>query len=135
MIQTRNWPYTHLEVFHQNAEAVRAGLYNKFTILPYSAFLLFPRSPVYDLYTPIPLANFSHLLQTSWWSGDFLKYGHDALKITPTRADQSSPMQSSLAFRYNDFRSLLGKLKILELHEADNWIVTYSLLLSASCWK
>lgn len=109
---TRNWPYPHPEIYHQNIEAVRAGRYTDFTKLPYKTYLLFPRAPVYDVYTPIPIANFAHLLQWSWWNDDFQKYGHEALKISSTRADQSYPLQSTLAFRYNDFKSLLGKLKV-----------------------
>lgn len=109
---TRNWPYPHPEIYHQNIESVRAGRYNDFSKLPYRAYLLFPRAPVYDLYTPIPISNFAHLLQSSWWGDDFQKYGHGALRISSTRADQSYPLQSTLAFRYNNFKSLLGKLKV-----------------------
>ncbi|KAL2276047.1 hypothetical protein FJTKL_01438 [Diaporthe vaccinii] len=110
IFSTRNWPYPHPEIYHQNIEAVRAGRYNNFSKLPYKAYLLFPRAPVYDLYTPLPVSNYAHLLQSSWWDADFQKFGHEALKISSTRADQSYPLQSTLAFRYNDFKSLLAPL-------------------------
>lgn len=147
MIQTRNWPFQHPEIYHQNIEAVRSGAYKDFTVQPYKAFLLFPRAPVYDLYTPTPVSNYAHLLQSSWWNGDFQKYGHEALKISSTRAGQSNPLQSMIAFRYNNFKSLLSKFNqprhlppfpgywCLESNQADDSTVTYSLLFSAACWK
>lgn len=147
MIQTRNWPFTHPEIFHQNIEAVRSGAYKNFTVVPYSAFLLFPRAAVYDLFTPIPISNYSHLLQTSWWGGEFQKYGHDALKISSTRADQSQPLQSALSFRYNNFKALLSKLElprdlpllsgigVSNCNRQITWIVTYAPVFSATRWK
>ncbi|KAK7699793.1 hypothetical protein SLS64_011405 [Diaporthe eres] len=52
---------------------------------------------------------------------DFQKFGHEALKISSTRADQSYPLQSTLAFRYNDFKSLLGIL----LNQGQNLILAW----------
>lgn len=147
MIQMRNWPFAHPEIYHQNIEAVRSGAYKEFTVVPYNAFLLFPRAAVYDLYTPIPISNYSHLLQTSWWSGEFQKYGHDALKISSTRADQSHPLQSALSFRYNNFKALLSKLELprcltllprIGVYNCKRqiiWKVTYASLLSATHWE
>ncbi|KAK7718948.1 hypothetical protein SLS63_010361 [Diaporthe eres] len=67
------------------------------------------------------LSNYAHLLQSSWWEDDFQKFGHEALKISSTRADQSYPLQSTLAFRYNDFKSLLGIL----LNQGQNLILAW----------
>lgn len=147
MIMARDWPFTHPEVYHQNAEAVRAGGYGQFTIEPYRTFLLFPRTPVYELCTPIPVSNYFPLMQSSWWDNDFQKYGHPALNISSTRTGQSYPLQSSLNSRYNNFKSVLSKLKLpryllsfpgywcLELHKVGDRIFTYSLVSSAACWK
>lgn len=111
MLQTRNWPFSHPTVYHQNAEAVRAGQYGDFTKEPYKTFLLLPRAPVYDLFTPIPISNYAHLLRSSWWDDEFQKFGPDALKISSTRDGQPYPLQSSVNFRYNSgFTSTLCKL-------------------------
>lgn len=115
MVSARDWPFAHPKIYNQNVEAVRAGAYEDFTRTPYNAFLLFPRAPVYELYTPLPISNFSHLTESSWWDGDFQRFGHRALNIASTRTSQDYPLQSGLYFRYTDFKALLSKL-ILARH-------------------
>jgi hypothetical protein len=91
--------------------AVDCGLYSKYARGAYNTYLLSPPAPVYSLRTLLPVTNYAHLLQSSWWANDHKKYGHQALKITSeaSRDMQSYPRQATLSSRYDNFESLLGK--------------------------
>lgn len=117
IMQAMGWPWSHPQVYLQSQEAVDSGLYSYYAEGSYTTYLLSPSAPVYNVRTLLPVMNYAHLLQSSWWETDFRKYGHQALNITRVTSQdiQSYPLQATLTSRYNNFESLLSKPKALPL--------------------
>lgn len=115
ILQAMGWPWSHPQVYLQSQMAVESGLYTDYAQGSYTTYLLSPPAPVYNLRTPLPLSNYAHLFQSSWWENDHKKYGHQALKITTvsSRTTRPYPLQSTLTSRYNNFESLLSKQQLL----------------------
>lgn len=78
----------------QNQRAVDAGRYGGFTTTAYRTYLLDPPASAYDLYTPVPVKSYAKFMQQSWWENDFMKFGHQGLKIPIHSTDPSSPMKT-----------------------------------------
>lgn len=117
ILQAADWPWSHPQIYLQSQTAVDSGLYDYYARGSYTAYLLSPSAPVYNLRTPLPVTNYAHLLQSSWWEIDFRRYGHQALRISRTTSQdsQSCPIRATLTSRYNNFESLLSKQKSLFL--------------------
>lgn len=88
------WPWKHPMIHLQNQKSVDAGQYGAFTMAGYSTYLLDPPASAYDLYTPLPVSSFAKFMQQSWWDTDFIKFGHQALKIPIHSTDPSSPFKT-----------------------------------------
>lgn len=78
----------------QNQKSVDAGKYGDYTATAYKTFLLDPPASAYDLYTPLPVKSYAKFMQQSWWENDFIKFGHQGLKIPIHSTDPSSPLKT-----------------------------------------
>lgn len=78
----------------QNQEAVDAGAYDPFSKGGYRAYLLDPPASAYDLYTPLPVSSYAKYMRQSFWDTDFVKFGHQALKMPIYSTDPSSPFKT-----------------------------------------
>lgn len=79
----------------QNQKSVDAGEYGDYTATPYQTYLLDPPASAYDLYTPVPVKSYAKFMQQSWWENDFIKFGHQGLKIPIHSTDPSSPLKTT----------------------------------------
>lgn len=89
------WPWKHPRVHLQNRKAVEAGLYDNFTSDGYNTYLLDPPASAYDIFTPLPVSSYAKFMHQSWWDIDFVKFGHQALKIPIHSMDPSSPFKTT----------------------------------------
>lgn len=89
-----SWPWKHPMIHLQNQRSVNAGLYRNYTSHGYRTYLLDPPASAYDLMTPLPVSSFAKFMQQSWWDSDFVKFGHQGLKIPIHSTDPSSPLKT-----------------------------------------
>jgi hypothetical protein len=79
----------------QNKKSVNAGLYRRYASPHgYRTFLLDPPAAAYDLMTPLPVSSFAKFMQQSWWDSEFVKFGHQGLKIPIHSTDPSSKFKT-----------------------------------------
>ncbi|KAJ0107255.1 hypothetical protein J7T55_007625 [Diaporthe amygdali] len=89
-----NWPWMHPTVHFQNQRSVEAGNYGNATSHGYRLYLLDPPAPAFDLKTPLPVSSYAKFMQESWWETEFVKFGHQGLRLSIHSTDPSSPMMS-----------------------------------------
>ncbi|KAK2611512.1 hypothetical protein N8I77_004846 [Diaporthe amygdali] len=89
-----NWPRMHPTVHFQNQRSVEAGNYGNATSHGYRLYLLDPPAPAFDLKTPLPVSSYAKFMQESWWETEFVKFGHQGLRLSIHSTDPSSPMMS-----------------------------------------
>lgn len=84
----------HPTVHFQNQRSVEAGNYGNATSHGYRLYLLDPPAPAFDLKTPLPVSSYAKFMQESWWETEFVKFGHQGLRLSIHSTDPSSPMMS-----------------------------------------
>ncbi|KAL2284815.1 hypothetical protein FJTKL_08644 [Diaporthe vaccinii] len=121
------WPWKHPAIHLQNQKSVDAGLYDNYTSDGYKTYLLDPPVSAYDLYTPLPVSSYAKFMQQSWWNMDFVKFGHQALKIPIHSTDPSSPFKTAArpTDSFADFVPLLTS--VIRSRVALSFIVNYAM--------
>lgn len=91
---SHSWPWKHPQIHLQNQQSVDEGLYRDYTSGGYKAYLLDPPASAYELFTPLPVKSFAKFMQQSWWDFEFVKFGHQGLKIPIHSTDPSSAFKT-----------------------------------------
>ncbi|POS74970.1 hypothetical protein DHEL01_v206632 [Diaporthe helianthi] len=96
VLLSRAWPWAHPKVHLQNRDSVNAGRYGKFTGGGgYRTWLLDPPASAYDIRTPLPVSSLAKFMQQSWWETDFVKFGHQGLKLPLHSTDPDTPFKTA----------------------------------------
>lgn len=121
------WPWRHPVIHLQNRKSVEAGLYDDYTRDGYQTFLLDPPASAYDLYTALPVSSYAKFMHESWWNDEYMRFGHQALKIPIHSMDPSSPFKTVVrqSDAFADFASLLTP--VIRSRAALAFLVNYAM--------
>ncbi|KAL2279326.1 hypothetical protein FJTKL_13530 [Diaporthe vaccinii] len=78
-----SWPWSHKAPDLQY-HGVNRSDYARYASGGYSGYLLNPPAPVWDQWRPVEVEFYHGFLQEAWWQGQFSRFGHQALKLSPS---------------------------------------------------
>lgn len=99
-----SWPWSHKAPDLQRHGVDRSS-YTQYARGGYSGYLLSPYAPVYDQWRPVEVESYERFLHEAWWQGQFQRFGHQALRLTP-------PLNALMVMPTKDTRIMSSKLRL-----------------------